>query len=106
MSDVHTPSEYWRKYVQPMLETVWSHLEHFDFGSGMLDMTLSEPDNVSPKNEAYRKWYDDWIAVSKAVHESMLKVRELHDGMEGVISGLENQSAQWVIDPMETKAAG
>lgn len=104
MHEPPTPSEYLR-LLQPMLGVVWSDLEHFDFVSETLDMSLSNPDNVSPKNEAYRKWFDDWIAMSNAVHELVIKARELHDSMEGVIKDLENRSAKWVvIEPTATKA--
>ena len=106
MNEMHTPSEYLRKYVQPMICSVWSNLEHSSFGAGIVDMSLSMPDNISPENETYEKWFNDWNEASSALYEVVLKVRELHEGIEGVIRDLENQSAQWVVDPMETKAAG
>lgn len=105
MNEMHTPSEYLRKYVQPMVGAILYNLEHSNADAEIVDMSLSVPDNIRLENENYGKWFNDWNKASNALYEVVLKVRELNAGIEGVIRDLENQSAQWVVDSMETKAA-
>lgn len=106
MNEVHTPSEYLRKYVQPMIGAILSELERSSFGAEVVDMSLSVPVNIRLENETYGKWFNDWNKASNALYEVVLKVRELNEGIEGAIRDLETQSAQWVVDPFETKSAG
>lgn len=105
MNEVHTPSEYFREYVQPMIGAILSELERSSFGAEVIDSQLSIPVNIRLENETYGKWLNDWKEASNALYEVVLKARELNEGIEGVIRDLETQSAQWVVDPFETKAA-
>lgn len=106
MNEMHTPSEYLRKYIQPMIGSILYNMERSSADAEIVDMSLSVPDNIRLENENYGKWFNDWNKASSALYEVVLKVRELNAGIEGVIRDLGSQSAQWVVEPVETKAAG
>ena len=100
------PAVYFKETVWPLVDSSCQTLEEYNFGMGLVAMTLADPKTIDTGNDVYEKWFNEWNENSEKLYEISKSLCDLRNRLKGIMNSLDSDSVKWIETESDEQVAG